>query len=240
MPAIEAQGLEKRFGAVAALCGVDLEVAGGQALAVLGPNGAGKSTLLKIFAGLVHPSGGSLVIGGRRHSASNREDVRARVGFVGHATLLYSELTARENLLFACRLYGVALPGERADALLEEVGLADWGERRVGVFSRGMSQRLAIARALVHDPSLLLLDEPYSGLDRGSADRLAARLGALREGGRTLVLITHDLRQACAIGTSAIVLARGRVVHRNPGPRLVLDELEAACAQATEVGGAVV
>jgi len=103
-----------------------------------------------------------------------------------------------------------------------------------------MSQRLAIARALVHDPNLVLLDEPYSGLDRGSADRLAERLGALREGGRTLVLITHDLRQACAIGTTAIVLARGRVVHRSAGPRLELDDLEAACALATDVGGVVV
>jgi heme exporter protein A len=214
VPAIAARGLEKRFGPAVALDGVDLVVAQGAALAVLGPNGAGKSTLLRLLSGLARPSGGSVEIVGRR---AHGRDARARVGFVGHETFLYPALTARENLLFAARLHGVADPGARAHRLLEEAGLAGVADRAVGAFSRGTAQRLAIARGLVHDPAVLLLDEPFTGLDRRAAARLRERLAGLRGEGRTLVLVTHDAAAAAELGDAAIVLARGRIAYRSDG-----------------------
>jgi len=211
--AVEARGLEKRFGAVVALRGVDLALPRGSALAVLGPNGAGKSTLLKILAGLTAPSHGTVRMYGRDgHSGSPRK-ARAWVGYVGHATLLYPELTARENLL------------------LEEEGLTEFSSRRAGAYSRGMSQRLAIARALVHDPELVLLDEPFTGLDHRSTGRLGERLRGLRDEGRSLVLITHDLRQASELADAALFMARGRVVHRSGQA----GELTAAALESTYV-----
>ena len=155
------RGIEKRFGAVAALRGIELEVASGQALAILGPNGAGKSTLLRILAGLARPTAGHCEIRlGDTALRPGRAAARARIGFAGHATLLYPELSARENLMFHGRLQGVRDPGSRADELLREEGLEDFADRRAGTFSRGMAQRLSIARARVQRPPLLLLDEP--------------------------------------------------------------------------------
>jgi heme exporter protein A len=230
--ALRARGLEKRFGAVAALRGIDLELSRGQCLAVLGPNGAGKSTLLRILAGLARANQGELEVAGRNQQALRRGAARALVGYVGHATLLYSELTAQENLVFAGRMQGVANPQRRASELLEAQGLAHTAERRAGTFSRGMCQRLSIARALVHDPELLLFDEPFTGLDRAAADALAERLASLRDGDRTCVLVTHELHQASRLASEAIVLADGRIVHRASGEALERDALEAAYAQA--------
>ncbi|MBW2417000.1 MAG: ABC transporter ATP-binding protein [Deltaproteobacteria bacterium] len=230
-PAVEARGLEKRFGAVVALRGVDLALARGSALAVLGPNGAGKSTLLKVLAGLSQPSRGTVQMHACDGRSGSPRQARPWVGYVGHATLLYPELTARENLIFAGRLYGVKDPGARADRLLEEEGLAEFGARRAGTYSRGMSQRLAIARALVHDPELVLLDEPFTGLDYRSTGRLGERLRALRDGGRSLVLITHDLRQASQLANAALFMARGRVAHRTGEAA----EMTAACLESTYV-----
>jgi len=214
-PAIAARGLGKRFGWAVALAGVDLELAAGESLAVLGANGAGKSTLLRLLAGLARPSEGRVEIGGER---AHGRAARARVGLIGHDTFLYAALTARENLIFAARLHGVADPAARADALLAEAGLAPFADRAVGSFSRGMAQRVAIARGLVHDPPVVLLDEPFTGLDRISAQRLAARLARLRAEGRTLVLVTHDVAAAARLAGCAIVLARGRVARRCAGP----------------------
>jgi heme exporter protein A len=212
-PAIAVHALEKRFGAAAALRGIQLEVAAGESLAVLGPNGAGKSTLLRILAGLARPSAGRAEVAGARAGSC---EARARVGYIAHATLLYSALTARENLIFAGRLQGVSNPAARADVLLADAELADVAHRPAGGFSRGMAQRLAIARGLVHDPDVVLLDEPYTGLDRRSAERLSERLRALHRDGRTLVLVTHDVEHARGMN-QAIVLARGRVVASAPG-----------------------
>jgi ABC-type multidrug transport system ATPase subunit len=212
-----------------ALRGVDLALSRGSALAVLGPNGAGKSTLLKVLAGLTQPSHGSVLMHGRNGRSGSPRQARSWVGYVGHATLLYPELTARENLLFAARLYGVKDPGQRADRLLEEEGLAEFSGRRAGAYSRGMSQRLAIARALVHDPEVVLLDEPFTGLDHRSTGRLGERLRALRDGGRSLVLITHDLRQASELADSALFMARGRVAHRSDED----GEMSAASLEST-------
>jgi heme exporter protein A len=222
--AVSARGMEKRFGAVHALRGVDLEVPAGRTMAVVGPNGAGKSTLLRILAGLVRPTAGELEIGGQQRGGSGPG--RARIGYIGHATLLYPELSARENLIFAGRLYAVADPQGRADELLAEEGLEDLASRRAGTFSRGLCQRLAIARAIVHDPPLVLLDEPFTGLDRRSSDRLAQRLGKLRDDGRSAVLVTHDLRQVSELADAVVVLAAGLAVHRGEGEALALGELE--------------
>jgi len=233
--AIEARRLEKRFGAVMALRGIDLRVPGGSLLAVLGPNGAGKSTLLRLLAGLARPSGGSLRVG---DGGPDRRRARGRIGFIGHATMLYPALTARENLLFAGRLYAVPAPGERADRLLAEHGLAEAADRPAATLSRGMAQRLAIARGLVHDPEVVLLDEPFTGLDRAGAGRLAAWLRAVREGGRTAVLVTHDLARAAELADAAVMLVRGRVAHRCGAADLVAPRLERVYLDALEAGGA--
>ncbi len=223
--AIAARGLEKRFGPVAALRGVDLDVPAGGALALLGPNGAGKSTLLRLLAGLARPSAGSLRIG---NGDTDRRRTRGRVGYIGHATFLYPALSARENLIFAARLHGVRDPGVRADALLAAQGLEAAADRPAGSFSRGMAQRLSIARGLVHDPDVLLLDEPFTGLDPAAAERLTQQLSRLRTGGRTLVLVTHELGRVARLADAAIVLAQGRVVHAAEGPELGPARLEAA------------
>lgn len=232
--ALSARGLEKRFGAVVALRGVDFDLESGRCLAVLGPNGAGKSTLLRLLAGLARPTAGELKIAGHERQALRRGDARARTGYVGHATLLYPELTARENLVFACRMHGVADPNARALELLAAENLSDVAERRTGTFSRGMSQRLSIARALVHDPDLVLLDEPFTGLDRSAADRLADRLLALREQGQSCVLVTHELHQVSRLAHEALILVRGRVAKRFEAEALERENLEAGYAHVVD------
>jgi ABC-type multidrug transport system ATPase subunit len=210
-PAVVARGLVKRFGRRTALRGIDFEITSGTAFAVLGANGAGKSTLLRLGAGLARPTAGRLAIG---ELDAAKPEARARVGYAGHTTQLYPALSARENLLFAARLRGVPARAERVAALLAEEALEPFAELPAGALSRGLAQRLSIARALVHDPELLLLDEPFDGLDGPSAARLVARLRALRDAGRTLLLVTHDARRAAALCDAAIVLARGQVAAR--------------------------
>ena len=211
---VSCRALSKRFGHAVALDGLDLALAPGESLAVLGPNGAGKSTLLRLLAGLARPSGGHLEVDG---AAAHRREARARVGYIGHATLLYGELTARENLVFAGRLHGVAEPGARADALLAEEELRHVADDPVQALSRGMAQRVAIARGLVHDPPLVLLDEPFSGLDRAAAQRLTQRLQRLRASGRSVVLVTHELARAAELADASLVLSGGRAVHTGRG-----------------------
>jgi len=217
---VRARSLGKRFGAVTALAGVDLDVVRGECFALVGPNGAGKSTLLRLIAGLAHPTSGTCEV-------DVPGDRRAAIGYVGHSTLLYPDLTARENLVFAARLQRVPRPAERADALLAEEGLAAVADRRTGGFSRGMAQRLSIARARVHEPTLLLLDEPYTGLDRHAADRLTARLGALAGGPETLVLVTHDVARAATLADGLAVLESGHLRALWRGESLAAPALEA-------------
>jgi heme exporter protein A len=229
--AIAARGLEKRFGRAAALRGIDFEVPAGESLAVLGPNGAGKSTLLRLIAGLARPTAGTLTIDGLD---THHRGTRAKVGYIGHATLLYPALTARENLIFAARCHGLAEPRKRAEVLLDAEGLLPVADRSAGAFSRGMAQRLAIARGLVHDPEVVLLDEPLTGLDRAAVERFAQRIGVLREDGRTLVLVTHDPRFAAQAADRAIVLAAGRIAEICDDAPLDPDHLERAYLAAAE------
>jgi len=225
--ALQARAVEKRFGALRALRGVDLSVERGEIHAVLGPNGAGKTTLLRILAGLSHPTAGSVEIDVAGVPITPKE-ARGAIGYVGHATLLHPELTALENLLFAAKLYRVDDAEARARHLLEAEALADVADVRAGSFSRGMSQRLSIARARIHDPGVVLLDEPFTGLDRGASERLAAQLARLRDEDRALVLITHDVGVAAKLASAVSVLQRGEVRATVSGSSLDEGQLEAA------------
>ena len=186
--AIALEGLERRFGDRPALRGVSITVAEGQTLAVFGANGAGKTTLLRVLATLLRPHAGSVAVLGASLPGEAWK-VRGRVGFVGHEPLLYPDLTARENLLFYARLHGV--DAARAERLLRDVGIEGRAGDPVRELSRGMVQRLAAARAVLHDPPVLLLDEPRAGLDPAAAEHLEPLIG--RASGRTRVLVTHDV-----------------------------------------------
>ncbi len=190
------------------LRGLDLEVARGQAVAVFGPNGAGKSTLLRTLAGLLRADRGSVSVFGNELPAGS--ELRRRIGYLGHESFLYRDLSARENLSYYARLFSID-PDQVVQAALVEVGLDRFAERRVATFSRGMLQRLALARVLLHDPDLLLLDEPLTGLDPQGGELLAAMLVERRKRGVTILMATHDIERALACSTRALVLTRGRV-----------------------------
>jgi len=206
--AVSASGLHRRFGAVPVLRGLDLEVARGQALALFGPNGAGKSTLLRTLAGLLRATRGSVKVFGNELPAAG--ELRRRIGYLGHESFMYRDLSARENLSYYARLFSID-PDRAPRAALAEVGLERFAERRVATFSRGMLQRLALARVFLHSPDLLLLDEPLTGLDPPGGELLSTMLIERRKRGVTILMATHDLERALACSTRAVVLARGRV-----------------------------
>jgi heme exporter protein A len=193
---IAARGLGRSFGAKHVLRDLDLDVAERDLLLVTGPNGSGKSTLLALCAGLLVPTQGELEV---------KAD-RSRIGYLAHEPLVYRELTALENLDLYGRLYRVPERRERIGMLLERYGLWEARRDRVAAFSRGMQQRLALCRALLHEPDLLLLDEPFAGLDEEGAELLDAELGALA-GTRTLVLATHDPARVASLATGRLALA---------------------------------
>jgi heme exporter protein A len=205
--AIELDGLERRYGERVALSGVGLRVEEGQTLAVLGGNGAGKTTLLRVLAGLLRPHGGRARVLGAE-LPDERWKLPGRVGYVGHDPLLYRDLSGRENLRYHARLHGVA-PG-RVSAVLEAVEMERRADEPVRDLSRGMVQRLAVARAVLHDPALLLLDEPRANLDPAAAERLEPLIG--RPSGRTRVLVSHDVAGALAEADVVLRLKRGRPV----------------------------
>jgi ABC-type multidrug transport system ATPase subunit len=208
--ALSAQGLTVRYpgqpSSAPALSNVDVQVEPGERLLLVGPNGAGKSTFIRVFAGLMHAAHGKALIQGRAARSA-----RGLVGVVSHATYLYDELTTGENLRFYGELFGVADPRARAAALLDQVGMLHLADERVGRLSRGQQQRVTIARALLHDPSVLLLDEPDTGLDLG-AFALLEQL--ITERSRTVVLTTHNLASGLRLGTRLGVLSRGRLLDQ--------------------------
>jgi heme exporter protein A len=208
-PILDAVGLQRSFGTLRVLRGLDVRVRAGEALVIVGPNGAGKTTLLRLLAGLARPSAGEIRVLGRRVEPS-APDARRPIGFVAHQSMLYDDLTVRENVALAARLYGAPDPGDAARRALEAVGLAGHGEERPTRLSRGLLQRASIARALVHEPHLLLLDEPFTGLDAPAAERLRALLGARLSAGLALVLVTHHLDEAWELASRVAVLAAGR------------------------------
>ena len=210
-PAIALKGVERRYGERVALSGVEVELAPGQTLAVLGANGAGKTTLLRVLATLLRPHAGSAVVLGSALPADAWR-VRGRLGYLGHDPLLYRELSGRQNLEYHARLHGVA--AERVGEQLAAVGMERRADSPVRELSRGMVQRLAAARATLHDPDLLLLDEPRAALDPGGGELLEPLIG--RASGRTRVLVSHDVEGALAESDVALGLAGGRQAFVRP------------------------
>jgi heme exporter protein A len=202
------ENIEKRYGGLYALRRLSLEIAAGECVVLAGRNGSGKTTLLRIAARLVRPSSGSITF---LDSKKNAIAVASQTGFVAHATMVYDELTAEENLLLFARLLGIAEPAARAETLLREVGLTDRRSSLVRTFSRGMRQRMAIARALLNEPAVLLLDEPATGLDPQGVTWLAETLRRMRDAGRTILMSLHGESEISALATRAIRLEAGSV-----------------------------
>lgn len=222
--ALSAVRLGRSFGRRRVLHQLDLELAPGAFVALYGGNGAGKTTLLRILCGLARPTAGSCRVFGQSPLGGVGQ-VRRRIGFLSHQGAMIPELSALENLLFYARLYGVESPAERARLLLAQVGLAGRADDRVRAFSRGMLQRLALARALVHSPDLLLLDEPFTGLDPGGVDEMAARFSELHQAGKTLLMTTHHLEQGRALADHLALLEGGRIAVFAPKSDETLAEI---------------
>ncbi|MGI8496614.1 MAG: ABC transporter ATP-binding protein [Gemmatimonadaceae bacterium] len=212
-PLIEAHGLGRRFSGREVLRDVSLTIRGGECLALFGPNGAGKTTLLRVFAGLLTPSAGSARVAGVDVPAAG---ARAAVGLVSHASMLYEALTARENIEFSARLYAVREPRAATRLALERMRLLDSAELPVRELSRGLRQRVSIARATVHRPRAVLLDEPFTGLDDAGAASLTSWLTELRRDGAAVILVTHNLPEGLAQATHAAIMREGRVLRVEP------------------------
>jgi heme exporter protein A len=233
---IEAVKVSKVFGLRPALRGVDLSVGEGDFVTLFGPNGAGKTTFLRIVATLSKPTGGRVAVAGwelPRQAAA----ARSLLGVASHQPLLYGSLTAEENLRFYARLYAFDRRGREARiaAVLRTVGLHRRAADLVRTFSRGMQQRLAIARAILHDPPILLLDEPYTGLDRAAAATLDGVLGEVTARGRTVLMTTHDIRRGLALADRVAILAKGKIAYE--APRAGLDTASFAGVYADVTGG---
>lgn len=212
-PYLTIRGLKKSFGPKTILRGVDLDLNSGEQMALLGANGAGKTTLLRILAGLTRASDGQATIGGLDLAKQTRL-VQQKIGFIAHQPYLYEDLTPLENLLFFGRMYNVSRPQLRAAELLERVGLGKKSRERTSSLSRGQMQRLALARAFLHKPSLLLLDEPETGLDQEGLTLLNELLQKHCQEGGSLLFTTHDLERAVQQSNQFAILHRGRIVHQ--------------------------
>jgi len=229
--AIETHDLCKSFGHVSALQDITLRVPCGALVTVLGPNAAGKTTLLRVLATLTRPSTGRVLLQGlevQGHDAA----LCNLIGWVGEQTLLYGHLSPQENLRFYGRMYGVDDLDTWIHALLNRLGVGERQEDPLHTLSRGMQQRVAIARAILHRPPLLLLDEPYSSLDRHGAAILSSLLGQLRDAGHTVLMTTHDLARASELGGEVLILLDGRLVQRLD-PQRTADDLRAAYDRCT-------
>ena len=203
--------MRKVFGRQVVLSGVNCTFCRGRVSLLLGPNGAGKSTLLSILSTLSRPTSGEVTYGDVGHEEAETT-MRGRIGQVDHAPMLYRQMSGHENLLFFARMYGVAQPEAEVDAWLERVGMTRHARRPVGQLSRGMIQRLALARALLHDPALVLMDEPFTGLDREATGLLREELTAAGEAGKVVILTTHELDAVDGLCGQLVVLGGGRVV----------------------------
>jgi heme exporter protein A len=210
-PVVHAEGLVRSFGGRRVVDSVSFTLRGGDCLALFGPNGAGKTTLLRLVAGLLAPAQGTVQVNG----VSIREGAaaRAQVGLVSHASMLYGALTVRENVELAARLYGLADPAAAARTALALMKVDDRADAPARTLSRGLQQRVSIARAMVHQPRVLLCDEPYTGLDDAGSAALTAVLSERREAGAALLLVTHNLTEGLALATQAAIMRRGRFVR---------------------------
>lgn len=226
IPLIEAQDLTKGYGLLPVLRGLTLSVPSGQALALMGANGSGKSTFLRLVSGLSRPDSGLLTVGGWSMPGESAQ-VRRHLGVVAHRPLVYEGLTARENLRFYGRLYGLSGADleARAEAGLERVGLRRRADDVTRGFSRGMMQRLSLARALLHEPDILLFDEPFTGLDPAATALLSQLIADSRAAGRTLLMTTHDTAQALSLCDRVVVIAKGVVSFDAPTTGLGASEI---------------
>ena len=224
-PAIALRDVTRRFGHLTALQNIDLAVQEGQTFVLFGPNGAGKTTMLRLIATLGKPSSGDIFV----HDTNvrkNPETVRKNIGLISHQTLLYDDLTAPENLAFYGKMYGLQNLNQRIDEVLHTVDLDHRQNDRVRNFSRGMKQRLAIARSILHKPSILLLDEPFTGLDTSAQSMLSNMIVDLKTEGRTIFLVTHDLGQGLSLADHFGILHRGKLVHEASTKNLNESELQ--------------
>jgi len=222
---LEARGLVREYGAVVAVDDVDLELGEGEFLTVFGPNGAGKSSLLGMLGGALRPTRGSVAVRGTPLDPGDTR-WRHRVGMLSHRGFLYAQLTAEENLRFYGELFGLGDLDTRIPERLERVGLAARARSQAHELSHGMRQRLALARALLHDPDLVLLDEPFTGLDPSAAAVLRQVLRELRDGQRTVVMVTHNLSEGLALATRVAIQVAGRLAWEGAGAAIDRDGFE--------------
>ncbi len=230
---LEAVGLVRTFGGLRAVDGVSFPLQRGELLTVFGPNGAGKTTLLRMLGGVMKPTSGQVRVSGAPANVAGR-DWRHRVGFVSHQSLLYGQLTTEENLRFYGRLFGLKDLTTRIPERLESMGLSDRARTPVRELSRGLRQRVALVRALLHDPEVVLLDEPYTGLDPHASAVLREQLASLKDGRRTVVLVTHNLKQGLELSDRIAVQVQGRFSSVTDSVSLDLAEVEALYYAAVE------
>ncbi len=233
---VEAREVSKLYGRQRALWRVSMTLTRGRAVALLGPNGSGKTTLLDLFSTLSRPTSGEMFFGELPPERSR--EARGRIGLLSHAALTYGDLTGLENVTFYAELHRIAQPEAEADRLLGELGLADAARRPARTYSRGMLQRLGLARALIGRPSLVLLDEPFTGLDRASTERVVERVKALVGEGAMVLMISHELATAAELADEVVILFRGQVAARHEG-RTTPDALRALYAEHAEARAAV-
>lgn len=234
---LSARGLTREYGVVVAVDGIDLELSAGDFLTVFGPNGAGKTTLLSLLGGRLRPSNGEIRVGGEL--LDFRETAwRSRIGVLSHQSFLYAHLTVTENLRFFGKLFGLKDLSRRIPERLEQVGLLDRADFLARQLSHGMRQRAALARALLHDPDLVLLDEPYTGLDPYAASVLRGVLSSLKDGQRTVVMVTHNLTQGLELANRVAIQVRGRFAWEGNRDEVEADAFEHFYHRVVESGGA--
>ena len=221
---VATENLTRNFGARRAVDSVTISIGAGEALAIFGPNGAGKTTLLRMLGGILRPTSGGATVGGVYLPGGAA--VRRRIGIVSHHSLLYDALTPRENVEFAARLYGIANYRDKAQRALSAMQILDRADTPVRSLSRGMKQRVSVARAMVHDPEVVLADEPFTGLDVIGSKALSALLTDLKTRGAALVLVTHNVEEGLSLASHAAIMSRGRVVRTEP--RAGLDSVSFA------------
>ncbi len=232
--AIEVRGLTKSFGIHLALKGIDIEVKQGESVVIFGPNGAGKTTLIKILATIMNPSSGKILINGL-NLKNDAEKVRRNIGVITHQTFLYGNLTAYENLQFYSRMYDVPDIKERIHEVVAMVDMTSRLHDRIDTLSRGMQQRLSIARSLLHNPAIMLLDEPETGLDQQAISILREALQTEGTVKRTIILTTHSLERGLELGDRLLILSRGRIVYESSTETLDLANLTEVYHHSTRV-----
>ena len=232
--AIEVRDLTKSFGVHSVLRGINFRVEAGEAAVIFGPNGAGKTTLIKILATIMSPSSGDISFGGLSLK-DNAEEIRRQVGVVTHQPFLYGDLSVYENLAFFSRMYDVPQPKERIREVVAMVGMSRRLHDRVRELSHGMKQRIAIARALLHRPSIMLLDEPETGLDQQAVASFWQTLRCDGEIKRTVVLTTHNLERGLELGDRLVILAKGKIAYQESASVLDLGSLKEAYQDCTRV-----